>query len=89
MKKSLVYMCLHTALNYSTTGNKTRFLIRPFLISTSRFLILIEAFRNNHVAACRTALRSATEKNKMGGHLTVPCSSKKTQCSGTVDCPKS
>ena len=36
-----------------------------FLISTSSFLILAEAFRNDYVAACSTALRSASEKNEL------------------------
>ena len=40
-------MCFHIALIKSTTRNKTRFFLSPFLISTSRFLILAEAFRND------------------------------------------
>ena len=65
--KVLVYMCLHIASIKSTAWNKTKLLPSPFLISTSWFLILAEAFRNDHVAACSTAFRSATEKNEMGG----------------------
>ena len=61
MDKVHVYMRLHNALNKSTGGNKTRFLPSPFHISTSSCLTLAEAFRNDHVAACSTALRSATE----------------------------
>ena len=61
-----VYMSLHIALIKSTAGNKTTFFPSPFLTSTSRFLILAGAFRNDHVAACSTVLRSATEKNEMG-----------------------
>ena len=48
-------------------------------------LILAEAFRNDHVVACNTALRSPTEKIEMGGYVTVPCSSKMTQRSSTAD----
>ena len=57
----------------------------PFLFSTSRFCILAEAFRNDHVAACNTAFRSDTDGNEMGGYVIVPCSSKITQRSGTVE----
>ena len=70
-----VYMCLHNASIKSTAGNKARPFLSPFLISTSRFLNLAEALRNDYVAACSTALRSATEKNEMGGYATVPCPS--------------
>ena len=80
-----VCMCLHIASIKSTTGNKTRFSPNLFLISTRCFLILAEAFRNDHVAAYSAALRSATEKNEMGGYATVPCSSKMTQHSSTAD----
>ena len=85
MDKVHVYMCLHTASNKSTAGNKTRHFYSLFLISTSWFLILAEAFRNDHVATCGTAVPGATEKNEMGGYVTVPCLSKMTQCSSTVD----
>ena len=85
MDKVHVYMCLHIALIKSTAGNKTRLFPSPFLISTSWFLILADAFRNDHVAACSTAVRSATEKNGMGGYVTVPCSSKMTPHSSTTD----
>ena len=47
-----------------------------------------QAFRNDHVAACSTARRSATEENEMGGYVTVPCSSKMTRRSSTADWPK-
>ena len=85
MHKVHVYMCLHTASINSTAENKTRLFPNPFHISTSSRLTLAEAFRNNHVAACSTALRSATEKNEMGGYVTVPSSSKMTQHSSTAD----
>ena len=80
-----VYMCFHIAPIKSTAGNKTRLFPSPFLISTNWFLSLAQAFRKHHVAACSTALRSATEKNEMGGYVTVPCSSKMTQRSCTAD----
>ena len=76
--KAHVYMCLHIAAIESTAANKTRLGPSPFLNSTSWLLILAEAFRNDHVAACSTALRSATEKNEMGGYVNFPCSSKMT-----------
>ena len=80
-----VYMCLHIASVKFTAGIKTRCFLNPFLISTSLFLILAEAFRSDHVATCSTALRSASEKNEVGCYVTVPCSSKMTQRSGTAD----
>ena len=59
-----VYMGLHNASVKFTAGNKSRFFPSPFLISNSRFFILAETLRNDHVAACSTALGSATEKKK-------------------------
>ena len=85
MGKGHVYMFLHIALNKSTAVNKIRLFPTPFLISTSWFLILAEEFRNDHVATCSTALRSAAEKHEKGGYVTVPCSSKMTQRSSTVE----
>ena len=86
MDKVHVYMWLHIASIKSTAGNKTRLFPIPFHISTSSRLTLAEAFRNDHVAACSTALRSATtEENESGGYVTVPCPSKVTQCRGTAD----
>ena len=81
-------MWLHTALIKSTAGHKTTFFLSPFQFSTSSHLTLAEAFRNDHVAACSTALRSATEKNESSGYVTVPCPSKVTQHSSTADWPK-
>ena len=69
--------------NKSTAEKKIWLNPSPFLISTNRFLILAEAFWNDHVAACSTALRSATEKNETGSY--VPCSSKMAQRSSTAD----
>ena len=80
MGKVHVYMCFHIALIKSTAGNKTRLFPSPFLISTIWFLILAD-----YVAACSTALRSATEKNEVGGYVTVPCPSKMTQRNSTAD----
>ena len=88
MDKVYVYMCLHIASIESTAGNETGFFSRPLLISTSWFLKLAKAFRNDYVVACSTALRSATEKNEIGGYATVPCSYKMTQRSSTGDWPK-
>ena len=78
-------MCLHVASIKSTTENKTQLFPSPFLVSTSWFFIFAKALRNDHVAACSTALRSAIEKNEMGGYVTVPCSSKMTQRISTAD----
>ena len=66
MDKVHILICLHIASIESTAGNKTRLFRSPFLISVisaSWLLILTEAFRNDHIAACSTALRSASEKN--------------------------
>ena len=78
-------MWLHTALNKSTAANKTRLFPSPFHVSSSSRLTLAGAFRNDYVAACRTALRSATEENESGGYVTVLCPSKVTQHSSTAD----
>ena len=78
-------MCLHIDSIKSAAGNKTSLVPSPFLLSTSRFFILAEAFQNDHVAACSTVSRSATEKNEMGGYISVPSSSKMTQRSSTPD----
>ena len=76
MGKNHVYMCLHIALIKPTTGTNIGFFLSPILIFTSSFLILAEVFRNDCVAACSTALRSATEENELGGYVTIPCPSK-------------
>ena len=57
-----------------------------FLLAGSFFLT--KAFRNDHVAACSTALRSTTHKNELGGYVNVPCSSEMTQRSRKADWPK-
>ena len=66
-------------------GKKLGFFSSPFPISISRFLILAKTFRNDLVAACSTAPRSATEKIEMGVYLTVLCLSKMTQRNNTAD----
>ena len=78
-------MCSHIGSIKPTAGNITRFFPSSFLISTSWFLILAEAFRNDYVAASSTSLLSATEKNRMGGFVTIPCLPKMTQHSSTAD----
>ena len=78
MDKIHVYMGFHFASVNSTAGNKTRFFPSPFIISTSRFFILVKAFRSDHVAACGTVVRRDTEKNEMGGCIIVLCSSRMT-----------
>ena len=80
-----VYMWVHTASFKSTAGNKTRFFPGTFDISTRSRLILAEAFRSDHVVACITNLRSATEENESGGYANVPCPSKVTQHGSTAD----
>ena len=72
-------MWLLTTSIESTVGNKTRTFSSPFHASTSSRLTLAKAFRSDHVAACSTALRSATENNELGGYVTVPCPSKVKQ----------
>ena len=72
MDNTHAYMYLHIASIKSFAGNKTKLFPSPFLISTSWFLILAEAFRKDDAAACSTAFRIAAEKNEMGGYVTVP-----------------
>ena len=80
-----VYMCLRIASVKSTAGNKNWLFSSVFYISSSWFLTLDEMFRNDYVAACSTALRSATENNELGGYVHVPCPSKTTKRSSTAD----
>ena len=87
INKTHVYMWLHTASIKSSAGNKTRLFPSPFHVSTSSRLTLAGAFRNDYVAACSTALRSATEENESGGYITVPCPSNVTEHSSTADWP--
>ena len=78
-------MWLHTASIKSTVGNKTRLFSSPFHVSTSSRLTLAGAFRSDHVAACSTALRSATEENESCGYVAAPCPSELKQRSSTAD----
>ena len=76
-------------MQFDTAENKVHcwagLFLSPFLISTSLFRILAEAFRNDYVAACSNVLRSATEKNEIGGNVRVPCLSKMTKGSSAAD----
>ena len=85
LEKFHVYMSSHFASIKSTARSKTSFFPSPFFISASRFLILAEAFRNDHVASCSTAFCSATDKNEIAGYVFVLCTSKTTQRNSTVD----
>ena len=78
-------MCLHIERNICTAGKKTGTFPSPFFISTSPFVNLAEAFRNDYVAACSTAFRCSAESNEVGGFVTTPCSTKMTQRSGRGD----
>ena len=78
-------MWLHTASVESTVENKTRLFPSPFQVSTSSGLTLAGAFRNDYIAACSTALRSATDEKESSGYVTVPSPSKLTQHSSTAD----
>ena len=85
MDKVHVYMWLHTASVEYTVGNETRQFPSQFHICTSSRLTLAEAFRKDHVAACSTALRTATEENEWGGYVTIACLPKVTQHSSTAE----
>ena len=69
----------------STVENKTRLFPSPFHVSTGSRFTLAGAFRSDNLAACSTALRSATEENESGGYVTVPCPPKVKQHSSTAD----
>ena len=66
-------------------GTKLGFFLCPFPGSTSSRLALAGAFPREYVAACSTALRSATEENESGGHVTVRSPPKVKQHSSTAD----
>ena len=78
-------MWLHTASIKSTLGNKTKLFASPLHVSTSSRLTLAGAFRGDYVAACSTALGSATQENESGGYVAVACPSKVKQRSSTAD----
>ena len=85
MEKVHVNMWFYSASIKSSVKNNTRLFPSPFHVSTSSRCTLDGAFWNNYVAACSTALRSATEENESGGYVTVSCRSKVTQHSSTAD----
>ena len=85
MSKVHVSMCLHFASIKSFAEKKTYLFPSLFPISTSQFLNLAKAFRNDYVAACSTAIRSASEKKELGGYVTIPGSSIMTQFKSTAD----
>ena len=63
-----MYKCVYILHRiYPLLAAKLGFLLvrSPFLLAG----ILAEAFQNDHFTACSTALRSATEKNEMGGYV--------------------
>ena len=66
-------------------GTKLGFFLVRSSFLPARASHLVETFRNDYVAACGTALRRATEVIESGGYVTVPCSSKMTQCSSKAD----
>ena len=78
-------MRLQTASIKSTVGNKTTLCHSPFHVSTSSHLTLSGAFRNDYLAACSIALRSATEENESGGYVTIPYPSKMTKHGSTAE----
>ena len=67
---------------------QTRLFPSPFQVSTSSRLNLAGSFLSDHVAACSTAFRSATEENDSGGHVDVACPAEVKQRSSTADCLK-
>ena len=85
LKKLMFHMWLHTASIKSTVGNKTKLFPSPLHVFTSSSFSLAGAFRSDYVAACRTALRSATEENELGGYVAVACLSKVKQLSSRAD----
>ena len=85
VEKAHDYMRLHTASIKSTVGNKTRLFPSPFPVSTSSRITLPGAFRSDYVAACSTALGSATEENDSCGYVAIPCPFKVKQRSSTAD----
>ena len=85
IEKVHVYMWLHIGSFNSTAQNNARLFPSSFHIFTSSRLSLAEAFRKEHVIACSSALRSATEGNESGGNITIPCPSKLSLRGSTAD----
>ena len=79
MDKVHVYIWLHNASTKTLKPllSKRLGFFNPFLVSTSWFLNLAEAFRDDKVNVCSFVFRGATEKKLLGGYATFPCSSKK------------
>ena len=69
----------------SAFGTKLGFFLVRFLLLPAGSDFLAKVFRNDYLAPCSTARRSATEKNEIGGHVTVTCLSKMTQHNSTAD----
>ena len=78
-------MWIHIASVKSTVGKKTRLFPNPLHGSTGSRLTVAGAFRRDYVAACSTAVRSATQENETVGHVPVSCPSEVKQRSGTAD----
>ena len=72
-------------INWILCWEQTRHFPSPFHVFTSSGLTLTGAFRSDFVAACSTALGSATEENDSGGYVDVPCLSKVKQRNSTAD----
>ena len=59
-------------LNPLLTTKLGSFLVRYTFPPARLRPTLAGAIRSNHVAACSTALRNATEQNESGGYVAVP-----------------
>ena len=79
-----MFTCGYILLRLNPLLGKTGHFASPFHVSSSPRLTLAGAFRRDYVAACSTALRSATEENESGGHVAVACPSKVKQRSSTA-----
>ena len=78
------YLRNHCASFVDKFWNGSRLVSSSFILPTSWFPILAQAFRNAYVVACSTARRSAAEKDELSGHGSVPCLTKVTQHSSTT-----
>ena len=84
MGKVHVYVCLQIVSNKATAEKKLSFFLVGFSFLLAGSSLWPKRSGTNHVAACSTALRSATEMNEMGSYVTVPCPSEMTQRSSTA-----